>query len=125
MVKPKLMALMAVPPGLDSNSQLDLGLHGWYVFHALLTTTFLRFLVDPNYAILPSPPFDTISSIQYSPTDPDKLLVSSWDTVHTHISRIPAQSRLNLSSQCGSTTLATQMANRPSNSQNSSIAQQY
>jgi hypothetical protein len=25
-VKPKLMALMAVPPGLDSNSQLDLGL---------------------------------------------------------------------------------------------------
>ncbi|KAJ7915521.1 WD40-repeat-containing domain protein [Mycena leptocephala] len=35
---------------------------------------------DPNYTILPSPPFDTISSIQYSPTDPEKLLVSSWDT---------------------------------------------
>ncbi|KAJ6606418.1 WD40-repeat-containing domain protein [Mycena vulgaris] len=35
---------------------------------------------DPNYTVLPSPPFDTISSIQYSPTDPNKLLVSSWDT---------------------------------------------
>ncbi|KAJ6546983.1 WD40-repeat-containing domain protein [Mycena capillaripes] len=37
-------------------------------------------MADPNYSVLPSPPFDTISSIQYSPTDPDKLLVSSWDT---------------------------------------------
>ncbi|KAF8191433.1 WD40-repeat-containing domain protein [Mycena galopus ATCC 62051] len=37
-------------------------------------------VADANYSILPSPPFDTISSVKYSPTDPDKLLVSSWDT---------------------------------------------
>ncbi|KAG6854543.1 hypothetical protein C0991_005455 [Blastosporella zonata] len=29
---------------------------------------------------LPSPPFDSISSVRYSPTNPDHLLVSSWDT---------------------------------------------
>ncbi|KAJ7184342.1 WD40-repeat-containing domain protein [Mycena filopes] len=37
-------------------------------------------MADPNYSVLPSPPFDTISSIKYSPTEADKLLVSSWDT---------------------------------------------
>ncbi|KAJ7632118.1 WD40-repeat-containing domain protein [Roridomyces roridus] len=37
-------------------------------------------MADPNNTVLPSPPFDTISCIKYSPTDPDKLLVSSWDT---------------------------------------------
>nr|GAT53707.1 predicted protein [Mycena chlorophos] len=35
---------------------------------------------QPDYSILPSPPFDTISRIQYSPTDPNKLLASSWDS---------------------------------------------
>ncbi|KAF9005952.1 WD40 repeat-like protein [Cyathus striatus] len=29
---------------------------------------------------LPSPPFDSISSVKYSPTHPDQLIVSSWDT---------------------------------------------
>ncbi|KAJ7597621.1 WD40 repeat-like protein [Mycena floridula] len=29
---------------------------------------------------LPSPPFDSISKVRYSPTDPNHLLVSSWDT---------------------------------------------
>ena len=29
---------------------------------------------------LPSPPFDSISSIRYSPNNPDQLLVSAWDT---------------------------------------------
>jgi len=37
-------------------------------------------MADPNYFTLPSPPFDTISSVHYSPTEPDELLVSSWDT---------------------------------------------
>jgi cell cycle arrest protein BUB3 len=35
---------------------------------------------DPNTTILPSPPFDSISSVRYSPTNPDQLLASSWDT---------------------------------------------
>lgn len=34
-----------------------------------------------SYTTPPSPPFDSISSIRYSPTNPDQLLVSSWDTV--------------------------------------------
>ncbi|GAV99373.1 mitotic checkpoint protein [Lentinula edodes] len=29
---------------------------------------------------LPSPPFDSISKVQYSPTNSNQLLVSSWDT---------------------------------------------
>ncbi|KAF8963712.1 WD40-repeat-containing domain protein [Flammula alnicola] len=33
-----------------------------------------------SYTTPPSPPFDSISSIRYSPTNPDQLLVSSWDT---------------------------------------------
>ncbi|KAF8626052.1 hypothetical protein AX15_005106 [Amanita polypyramis BW_CC] len=35
---------------------------------------------DANSVILPSPPFDSISQVKYSPTNPDQLLVSSWDT---------------------------------------------
>ncbi|KIK03821.1 hypothetical protein K443DRAFT_461558 [Laccaria amethystina LaAM-08-1] len=35
---------------------------------------------DASYTTIPSLPFDTISTIRYSPTDPDQLLVSSWDT---------------------------------------------
>ena len=36
---------------------------------------------DPTTTItLPSLPFDSISSIKWSPTSPDQLLVSSWDT---------------------------------------------
>ncbi|KAF8156102.1 WD40-repeat-containing domain protein [Crassisporium funariophilum] len=35
---------------------------------------------ESNYTTIPSPPFDSISSIRYSPTNPDQLLVSSWDT---------------------------------------------
>ncbi|KAF9457547.1 WD40-repeat-containing domain protein [Collybia nuda] len=35
---------------------------------------------DPNTTILPSSLFDSISSVRYSPTDPNQLLVSSWDT---------------------------------------------
>ncbi|TFK70713.1 WD40 repeat-like protein [Pluteus cervinus] len=33
-----------------------------------------------EYLNLVSPPFDSISSVRYSPTHPDHLLVSSWDT---------------------------------------------
>ncbi|KAF8958904.1 WD40-repeat-containing domain protein [Flammula alnicola] len=33
-----------------------------------------------SYTVPPSPPFDSISSIRYSPTNPDQLLISSWDT---------------------------------------------
>ncbi|KAF8872365.1 WD40-repeat-containing domain protein [Infundibulicybe gibba] len=35
---------------------------------------------DQNYIKIPSPPFDSISSVRYSPTNPDQLLVASWDT---------------------------------------------
>lgn len=35
---------------------------------------------DPNTTILPSSVIDGISSVRYSPTNPDQLLVSSWDT---------------------------------------------
>ena len=39
-------------------------------------------LIDEgSYAKVPPPPFDNISSIRYSPTNPDQLLLSSWDTV--------------------------------------------
>ncbi|KAF7305184.1 WD-REPEATS-REGION domain-containing protein [Mycena kentingensis (nom. inval.)] len=37
-------------------------------------------MADPSYSTLPNTPFDTISRIQYSPTDPNKLLVSAWDS---------------------------------------------
>ncbi|PPQ70230.1 hypothetical protein CVT24_013088 [Panaeolus cyanescens] len=33
-----------------------------------------------NYATADSPPFDTISSLQFSPRNSEQLLVSSWDT---------------------------------------------
>ena len=36
---------------------------------------------EPNYQVAPSPPFDSISSIRYSPTNPHQLLVSAWDAV--------------------------------------------
>lgn len=35
---------------------------------------------DDQTLTLPSPPFDSISSVRYSPSNPDHLLVSSWDT---------------------------------------------
>ncbi|KAJ3505650.1 hypothetical protein NLJ89_g7306 [Agrocybe chaxingu] len=35
---------------------------------------------ESNYVTVPSPPFDTISSIRYHPSNPDQLLVSAWDT---------------------------------------------
>ncbi|KAJ3859269.1 WD40 repeat-like protein [Lentinula novae-zelandiae] len=35
--------------------------------------------IESQFA-LPSPPFDSISKVQYSPTNPNQLLVSSWDT---------------------------------------------
>ncbi|KAF9062874.1 WD40 repeat-like protein [Rhodocollybia butyracea] len=36
-------------------------------------------MTDTQFS-LPSPPFDSISKVQYSPTNPNQLLVSSWDT---------------------------------------------
>ncbi|KAF5355422.1 hypothetical protein D9757_013167 [Collybiopsis confluens] len=36
-------------------------------------------MADSQFA-LPSPPFDSISKVRYSPTNPTQLLVSSWDT---------------------------------------------
>jgi hypothetical protein len=39
------------------------------------------FIDEGSYTTVPSPPFDSISSIRYSPTNPDQLLLSSWDTV--------------------------------------------
>ncbi|TFK39202.1 WD40-repeat-containing domain protein [Crucibulum laeve] len=35
---------------------------------------------DSSTTAVPSPPFDSISAVKYSPTNPDQLLVSSWDT---------------------------------------------
>ncbi|KAK2462589.1 hypothetical protein APHAL10511_005322 [Amanita phalloides] len=35
---------------------------------------------DASLTTLPSPPFDSISQVKYSPSNPDHLLVSSWDT---------------------------------------------
>ncbi|KAF5356822.1 hypothetical protein D9756_006825 [Leucocoprinus leucothites] len=35
---------------------------------------------DHNTTTLPSPPFDSISSVRYAPVHPDRLLVASWDT---------------------------------------------
>jgi len=35
---------------------------------------------DGSSITLPSPPFDSISQVKYSPSNPDHLLVSSWDT---------------------------------------------
>jgi len=36
--------------------------------------------LPPDQIILPSPTFDSISSLRYSPTNPHQLLVASWDT---------------------------------------------
>jgi len=30
---------------------------------------------------LSSPPFDSVAQVRFSPTNPDHLLVTSWDTV--------------------------------------------
>ncbi|KAF9533134.1 WD40-repeat-containing domain protein [Crepidotus variabilis] len=35
---------------------------------------------EASYTTVPSPPFDSISSIRFSPTNPDRMLVSAWDT---------------------------------------------
>ena len=32
---------------------------------------------------LSSPPFDSVSTVRFSPSNPSQLLVSSWDTVST------------------------------------------
>lgn len=49
----------------------------------LIATIHTSSLDDASYTTIPSLPFDTISTIRYSPTDPDQLLVSSWDTVYS------------------------------------------
>ena len=49
----------------------------------IIATIHTSFLDDASYTTIPSLPFDTISTIRYSPTDPDQLLVSSWDTVYS------------------------------------------
>ncbi|KAF8240272.1 WD40 repeat-like protein [Tricholoma matsutake] len=36
--------------------------------------------MSDDQIFISSPPFDSISSVRYSPTNPDHLLVSSWDT---------------------------------------------
>ena len=51
----------------------------WFYTH--YTWKCLPFPDESNYAIAPSPPFDSISSIRYSPTNPHQLLVSAWDAV--------------------------------------------
>lgn len=38
---------------------------------------------------LASPPFDSVSSVRFSPTNPSHLLVSSWDTVSHVRSHLP------------------------------------
>jgi hypothetical protein len=55
----------------------------WLVCLAISRTTVTLIPCFPteDQLFLPSPPFDSISSVHYSPTDPDHLLVSSWDTV--------------------------------------------
>ncbi|KAM6503085.1 WD40-repeat-containing domain protein [Amanita muscaria] len=42
---------------------------------------------EANLLTLPSPPFDSISQVKFSPTNPDHLLVASWDT-HTRLYEI-------------------------------------
>ncbi|KAK0193158.1 WD40-repeat-containing domain protein [Armillaria mellea] len=37
-------------------------------------------MADPTQWTLQSPPFDSISQVRFSPTTPEHLLVSSWDT---------------------------------------------
>ncbi|KAK7027445.1 mitotic spindle checkpoint protein Bub3 [Paramarasmius palmivorus] len=37
-------------------------------------------MADPSQFALPSAPFDSISQVKFSPTNPDHLLSSSWDT---------------------------------------------
>ena len=41
---------------------------------------------------LASPPFDSVSSVRFSPTNPSHLLVSSWDTV-SHASVLVGSAR--------------------------------
>jgi hypothetical protein len=58
--------------------------YGWYVPYSFSPHSYTQtifFTDEQGVTILPSPPFDSISSVRYSPTNPDHLLVSSWDTV--------------------------------------------
>ncbi|PFH49079.1 hypothetical protein AMATHDRAFT_63883 [Amanita thiersii Skay4041] len=45
---------------------------------------------DASTTLLPSPPFDSISHVRYSPTNPHHLLVSSWDT-HVRLYEVGAK----------------------------------
>ena len=56
----------------------------WYALNGSQHIHILKkkcFPDETNYAIAPSPPFDSISSIRYSPSNPHQLLVSAWDAV--------------------------------------------
>lgn len=53
----------------------------WYAFNGFIAAVLICFPDEANYTIAPSPPFDSISSIRYSPTNPHQLLVSAWDAV--------------------------------------------
>ena len=49
----------------------------------------LNVLHPPDQIELASPPFDSVSGVRFSPTNPSHLLVSSWDTVsHVHRSYV-------------------------------------
>ena len=76
-------------------------------FGFLLTEEFAEYLIDEaSYTTVPSPPFDSISSIRYSPTNPDQLLLSSWDTVCYFASFLLTETAEIFYRQCGSMTLA-------------------
>jgi len=97
------------------------------VFSLLLYNKFILIICidESNYTTVPSPPFDSISSIRYSPTNPSQLLVSAWDAVgfafypgswqkHTH----PLPFR-----QWGSMRLARMKSSLASSRPNSTIVQ--
>ena len=51
-------------------------------FYSSIRINFKKYFPDEaNYEVATSPPFDSISLIRYSPTNPHQLLVSAWDAV--------------------------------------------
>ncbi len=56
--------------------------NGKSLFHVSNAMKLISFAhLDPQLRVIDSPPFDTISSLRFSPTNPSGLLAASWDTV--------------------------------------------
>jgi hypothetical protein len=71
-----------IPLKVRNTAHRDVGI--WYLLNGFYSSIHINLKCFPDeasYEVAPSPPFDSISSIRYSPTYPHQLLVSAWDAV--------------------------------------------